>query len=138
MNTFLNYLFSATPGSQMEFYIPLSALALFLVFASIIFSIIYKNRKKKDFAFKRIFKRTSKTIFFMGFALGIYLLVRYENIPYFSMRLWLYVILLLILFFIGWYTKAYFKDYPKEKNVVIKKAKSVKKSAKYTTSKKRK
>lgn len=136
MNNFLNYLFSPTPGSQMEFYIPLAALALFLIFISIIFSIIYKNRKKTDFAFKRLFKRLPKITFFIGFALGIYLLVRYENIPYFAMRLWLYIILFLILIFAFRYLKKYLKDYPKEKKIVVKKSKKVK-SKKYTTSKKK-
>jgi len=138
----MNYLFSKLPGTEFKFYIPLLILAGLLIVGGLIFGSIYKKKKKEDFAFKRIFKKLSKTAILMGILFGFLLLVRYEGIPYFSMRIWLYLSLLLLVFFIYRYFKKWRVDYPREKeNVEYRRAasKSQKKEVpKYTTHKKRK
>ena len=109
------YLFNSNPGTAFEYYVPLLILASVLVISSIIFSAYYKKRKKVDFAFKRLFKSLSNRLMLFGILLFVLIAVRYENIPYFSMRIWLYILLLVLLYFIYRYLKVYKVKYPKEK-----------------------
>ena len=97
------YLFSRNPGVQFKFYIPLIILIGLLFLCAIAFSVIYKNKKKTDFAFKHYFKKTAG---------------RYENIPYFSMRIFMYLSLLILVYFIYKTVKTFIKDYPREKQNV--------------------
>ena len=114
----INYLFDASPGPEFKFYIPLSILAGALILGSIIFSQIYKRKKKDDLAFKKVFIKVSKRSALMGLLFIFLMLMRFENIPYFSMRLWVYVSLLLLLFFIYKYIKAVRVDYPNTKTKI--------------------
>lgn len=134
---FLNYLLSINPGQAFSYYTELIILAALLIIGSIIFSQIYKKKKKTNFAFKRLFKKTSNRFFLLGFLYVILILLRYENIPYFSMRIWLYLSTLLLIFVLYKTIKTYIIDYPKEKeNSQAKKV--VRKETKYLPDKKKK
>lgn len=136
MKSLLQYFFTTSPGSEMKFYIPLIILSLALIVGSIVFSKIYNKKKKSDFAFKRLFKKLSKRLFILGALVGLLTVLRYENIIYFSMRIWLYLSLGIIIFTAYKYIKIYKIEYPKEKsntkNILIKK----KKDNPYTAKKK--
>lgn len=112
---FLLYLFKPAPGPIFKFYVPLLILAGLLIIASIIASTLYKNKKKQDFAYKRLFKRLGTTLFSMGFLFLFLAAVRYENIPYFSMRVWIYLSFILLAYLTYRYIKIYKIDYPREK-----------------------
>ncbi|MEK7086131.1 MAG: hypothetical protein AAB953_03915 [Patescibacteria group bacterium] len=112
---FIKYLLSPNPGTAFKFYIPLAILIVVLIATAIAFSIIYNHRKKQDFAFKRLFKRTSTHLLLLGLLLLFLTGVRYENIPYFSTRILLYLSLLLLLYFLYKTIKTYRVDYPREK-----------------------
>jgi len=112
---FLYYFFQSTPGTEFRYYIPLIIFAALLVIAAIVFSVTYRNKKKNDFVFKKLFKNLSRRLILIAALVIVYMLVRYENIPYFSMRIWLYLTGALFLFFCYKYIKTYKKDYPKEK-----------------------
>lgn len=118
MKNALNYFFSPTPGSEFSYYTHLLILAALLIVGSLIFASIYKKRKKYDFAFKRLFKSVSGRSLTLAIILLVIIAVRYENIPYFAMRFWLYVALLWFLYLIVKYLMVYFKDYPREKQNV--------------------
>ncbi|MEK7127079.1 MAG: hypothetical protein AAB848_03135 [Patescibacteria group bacterium] len=113
-----HYLFSRNPGTQFKFYIPLIILICLLFLGALAFSVIYKNKKKTDFAFKHYFKKTAGRLFWIGFLFLFLVLVRYENIPYFSMRILMYLSLLLSVYFIYKTAKTFLKDYPREKQNV--------------------
>lgn len=115
IKSFFNYLFTINPGSESNLYIPLIILSALLIVGSILFSNIYKKKKREDFAFKRLFKKLGNKMLIIGIIIPLLLVIRYENIPYFSMRIWLYVVLLLSVYFIHKYVKLYKVDYPREK-----------------------
>ncbi len=136
MKELIMYFLKSSPGVEMSYYTPLIALTVVLIVGSIVFSKIYNKKKKKDLAFKKHFKNVSKISIYLGLTLGILLLVRSENIPYFAMRLWLYLTIALILAATIWYIKVYKTDYKKSKvrqnkNIASKPTKI------YTTTKKR-
>ena len=133
------YLFNSNPGTAFKYYVPMLILASLLVVGSIAFSAYYKKRKKVDFAFKRLFKSLSNRLMLFGIFLFILIAVRYENIPYFSMRIWLYILLLVLLYFVYRYLKIYKVKYPKEKiNADAKKHQVKKEENKYLPNKKKK
>ena len=109
-----NYLFNIMPGAQFKYYIPLIVICLILLFGALLFGFLYKNKKKEDLAFKHYFKKTANRLSLMGLLFILLVLVRYENIPYFSMRIWIYLSILLLEFFIYKYLKIFFVDYKRE------------------------
>lgn len=115
VKNFFYYFFRAVPESNFSYHIPLAIFIALLLIGAIVFSFIYRTKKKTDFAFKRLFRNLVKRLILFAVLLMIYLLVRYENIPYFSMRIWLYLIMGLVLFFAYRYIKIYKVEYPKEK-----------------------
>lgn len=137
---FIKYFLYPSPGSEFRFYIPL-AILIFLLFAgAVAFSIIYDRRKHYDFAFKRLFRKTSLNLSLFGLLFLFLIAVRYERIQYFSMRLWLFLSLLGLGYYIFKIVKRFYKDYPREKenvkNLVIN-TENRKEPQKYTTSKKK-
>lgn len=142
MNSILSafkYILDTTPGPQFKFYTPLYMISGVLFVSAIAFSLLYKKRKEKDFAFKRIFKNTGKNLFWIGFLFLFLTITRYENIPYFSMRLLLFLNFVLLAYFL--YKTIYnFKViYPKERqNVIEKLSKAGESKNKYLPHKKKK
>lgn len=116
VSSFATYMFNIMPGSQFKFYIPMIAICLILLLGSLLFGFLYKNKKKEDLAFKHYFKKTANRLSLMGMLFLLLILVRYENIPYFSMRIWTYLSFLLLAYFIYKYLKTYFVDYTKERH----------------------
>ncbi len=115
---FIKYLLYPIPGSEFRFYIPL-AILIFLLFASAVaFSIIYDRRKSYDFAFKRLFRKTALTLSLFGLLILFLIAVRYERIQYFSMRLWLFLSLIWLSYYIFKIAKRFHKDYKREKENV--------------------
>src|SRR3989339_1357590 len=112
---FINYLFAATPGHQFKFYIPLIILGALLIIGALFFVYIYKEKRKIDPTFRRLFKKLSSRMTLFGFLFLILVAIRYENIPYFAMRFWLYLVGLFFLYVAYKYLYAYIKVYSKEK-----------------------
>lgn len=135
----LSYFFNTAPGSEFRYYIPLLILAGVLIIGSVVFSVIYSKKKKTDFAFKRLFKKLSGRFILIGILLLLLIALRYENIPYFSMRFFMYLLLLFFAYSIYQYIKIAKVDYPREKeNVKNLIAKSSKETPRYLPNKKRK
>ena len=117
MNTlkqFSQYLFSSVPG-EFKLYVPIAILISLLFISSILFHYVYKKHRKDDPAFRRLFKKTASHLCIFAILFTIYALIRYENIPYFSMRIWLLLSLLLLAYFIYKVVKTYFTKYRVEK-----------------------
>lgn len=115
IKSMLNYFFESQPGINFKFYMPLIILAVLLIAGGIIFSFIYNKKKKEDLAFKFLFRKFGSNMALMGILFIFLVAVRYENIPYFAMRIWIYLSLLGLLYLIYRYVKKFKVDYPKEK-----------------------
>ena len=115
IKSFFKYLFSINPGKEFEYYIPMIVLIAILIAGSIVFSYIYTNRKNHDFAFKRLFKKTSTRMTLLGLLFAALTVFRYEKIPYFSMRIWLFLSFALLAYFVYANIKKFKIDYKREK-----------------------
>lgn len=133
-------IFAADPGPTFKYYVVLLVVAILLIIWGVVFSRIYDKKKKTDFAFKRCFKNLSKTMVLFGCLFLLLLAVRYEGIPYFSMRLWLYSSTLIFLYLIYHYVQVYRVKYTKEKENLKINAKETleNKKTSYSPSKRRK
>jgi len=139
VNTFLKYLFDTMPGSDFAYYLPMLIVSGLLIVAGIAFMFIYNNRKKYDFAFKRMFKNTSRNLVLFGLLFLFILGSRYENIPYFGMRFVLYVSLLGLAYMLYRYIRIHRTDYKRElSNPKSTLRKEVKKETNYSAKKRKK
>ncbi len=127
IKSFFSYFFTSNPGTEFSYYIPVVVVAVALILGSILFSQYYKRKKKTDFAFKRLFKSLSSRMLLFGVLFLVLIAFRYENIPYFSMRVLLYLTALLFLYFVYRYIKVLAVKYPKEKENAQAKHHTVKK-----------
>lgn len=113
--TIFDYLLDATPGQEFRFYYPMIAFIVIMFAGSFLFKEIHKKKiSNKDFVFKNLFKKVPARLIQFSIGFAFLTLIRYENIPYFAMRLWLMLLTLGFLFAIGYYTYKYLKVYPKE------------------------
>jgi len=140
ISTFLKYLFDTTPGSDFSYYLPVIILAALLIVAGIAFMFIYNNKKKYDFAFKRMFKNTSRNLVLFGLLFLFLVGTRFENIPYFGMRFVLYIALLGLAYMLFGYVKTHTTTYKKEllSNPKSTLKKEVTKTVNYSAKKKKK
>jgi glucose uptake protein GlcU len=115
----LKYLVDPVPGTHFSYYMPLMVIALVLIAGGVAFSLLYNRKKKEDFAFKRLFKKTGSRMVLLGLLFLFLVAVRYEMIIYFSMRIFLYLSILLLLYFLYRQMKKIFVQYPKEKTNMI-------------------
>lgn len=115
LKSMLSYFFNPVPGVQFKFYIPLVALATVLVIGGIVFGKIYKRLKRDNQSFKKLFVKTSNHLVLTGLLFLFLVAVRYEKIPYFSMRIWIYLSLIWLLYIAYKNIKNYKVKYPQEK-----------------------
>ena len=115
LRNLLAYIFNSDPGQAFSYYIPMLVLVVLLIAGSIYTSRLYEKKKRSDFAYKRLFKNLSKTMATFGVLFLILLGLRYESIPYFSMRLWLYITFGVFLYVAYRYVEKFRKQYPIEK-----------------------
>ncbi len=136
----LNYIFAPTPGTAFNFYIPFAIVIAALIVKAVIFSRMYASKRKSDIAFRRLFKKTSGRLGLFAALFTFLMLVRYEQIPYFSMRLWLFIAVLWFAYFSYKTIRTYLQDYPREQLNYAKKAheEPKEKVKSYSTKKKRK
>jgi len=113
----LSYLFGIVPGDAFSYYYEIMGLIVLLILGSIVLKNFYKNKvREKDFVFKKLYKKTPGRLLYFSIGLIVLTLVRYEEIPYFSMRIWIYLTILGLLTYLGFQTYKYIKIYPKERD----------------------
>lgn len=132
------YIFSSTPG-ELKLYVPMIIFVGLLFISSIAFHYVYKRHRKDDPAFRKLFKKTASHFLTFGIIFTVHALIRYENIPYFSMRLWFYITAVVLAIFLYKTFKKYRVDYPREKHNVaqIKSIRVNKDDKKYLPNKKK-
>ena len=137
----LKYVFNPIPGRGFDYYIYFYILAGLLILGGIIFKIYYEKNRKKNLALKATFRNLSKRAVTLGILFAFLMLARSEEIPYFSMRFLLGVLILISLYFIYHYVKVYKKDYKVAQLKLTKSNQNAvkhEKAKKYSTHKKRK
>ena len=141
ISSILHYFFTSIPGKEFAYYNYFYAFIGLLIIGSIIFSQTYKKKKKTDLAFKKLFKNVSNRLMTFGIIFGLLVLLRYEQIPYFSMRALLYLTGGLFTYWLYKTVKTYKTTYLKAKQDQDNKksTKNAKKKVKtYSASKKKK
>ena len=93
LKQFVLNLITVTPGSDFKYYWLLIILII-LVTALAVFIKVYIKKHKEDKAFKHLFKRYPARLINFNLLLGFYLFFRYYSVPYLSVRLLLYIIML--------------------------------------------
>lgn len=115
LKTISSYLFTKFPGAEFNYKWHTLGLAVILILGAAVFKTIYRKKvANKDFVFKKIFKKVPGRMIYLGILLIFFVLVRIENIPYFSMRIWLFLTILGVIAATVYYLYEYFKVYPKE------------------------
>ncbi len=118
MNTFnqiILYFFSPNPGRAFEYYYAIGA--LILVFFLLTFGIyFYATKHKEDKAFKKLFRNYPTKFVILAVLLAMYLFIRYNNVPFFSMRFMMYILLISSAYVIYAVIMTFYKKYPEEKN----------------------
>jgi len=94
----------------MYFFIGLAVVSLL---ASIALR-IYLKKQKEDKIFKKLFRNLPGKLQLFAIMEGLYVLVRYERMPYLSMRFLNYCVLAYGLYLAIRYAQLYFKVYPAE------------------------
>lgn len=115
---YIKYFLSPNPGVDFRFYTALAIIIFLLFAAAVAVSIIYDRKKHYDFAFKRLFRKTSLHLALFAVLFLFLLAVRYEGIPYFSARILLFAGFGWLGYYIYKTVKVFKTDYPREKENV--------------------
>jgi len=129
----LSYVFSPIPGTSFNYYTHLIIYAAALVAIGLVFWIIL-SIKKDNKALKKTYKSAPSQFIWVGIILIILAACRVNGIAYLSMRLLLFIFIILSAYFIVKNIYSYFTKYPEMKKVVKPKV-SKEEGPKYTTSK---
>ncbi len=114
INKFILYFFSPNPGRNFEYYWALGAIILvFIILTGLIYYYALKN--KDDKAFKKLFRNYPTKFIILAVLFAAYILVRYNYVPFFSMRFLMYILLISSVFVLYNSYITYFKKYPEEK-----------------------
>lgn len=114
LNQIVLYFFSPNPGRVFNYYILIGALiTLFILLTVLVY--LYVRKNKEDKAFKKLFRNYPTKFLILAGLLGIYLILRYNYVPFFSMRILLYVLLGSSVYVIYAAIHTYLKKYPEEK-----------------------
>jgi len=110
-----HYVFGIAPGQAFSYYtLSLIVAGILLVFAIFFKQYYSKKVKNGDFVFKKMFKKVPNQVIYFAIGLLFLIGVRYENIPYFAMRLWLILLTIGFGVYLGRQLYKYFKIYPAE------------------------
>ena len=114
VNQTILYFFSPNPGREFQYYILLGILiAIFIALTVLIY--LYAKKHKDDKAFKKLFRNYPTKFIILAVLLGLYMLLRYNGVPFFSMRFLLYILIGSCIFVVAMAVKTYLKKYPEEK-----------------------
>lgn len=113
-NSIVGYIFSPFPGRSFGYYILVIVIVIAL-FLLDLFIRIYIRKNKDDKIFRKLFRGFPSKIELLALSLAGYLIARYFNVAFLSMRMFLYLLLALVVFLIYLLASTYLKDYPEAK-----------------------
>ncbi len=111
---FLQYFFDPGPRSSFKYLIPLVIVVILTLAASIAFRFLLK-KIREDKVFKKLFRSLPGKLQTLALLLAIYLGARYENMPFISTRIILFVLIGSEIYLIIKYAQIYLKSYPQMK-----------------------
>ncbi|HLG25487.1 MAG TPA: hypothetical protein VI588_01680 [Candidatus Gracilibacteria bacterium] len=116
INQIFIYFFQPNPSRLFQYAIPLWILTAMLI-AAAVFIIVRIRASKNDKSFKKTFRSYPTRLITAAVLLALYLLSRGSAVPFFSMRLMLFVVLGITGYLIYRLMKAYTREYPEEKKL---------------------
>jgi len=137
LNNIIIYLFNPTPGRSFAYYYFISTLIVVLFLLGL-FLKLYIKKNKEDKTFKKLFKQEPKKLWYLTIILLVYLFVRYYYVPFFSMRMLLFITIGVIIYKAYQLINIYLKLYPAEKKLREEKLEKKKYSIKRKPKKKKK
>lgn len=117
MSLFLNilqYFFDPLPSGPFKYMFVLIATAVLALALSIGLR-IYIKKQKDDKIFRKLFRDFPGKMQIFAFSEAIYILVRYERMPYLSIRFLNYMVLAYGLYIVFRAAQLYLKVYPADK-----------------------
>lgn len=118
-NKIVIYLFNPAPGRIFSGYTLLGILAVLFIVAGIAIT-IYAKKNKEDKSFKKLIGRYPSKLYILAILILTYTFFRYYGVVFFSMRVMLYVLLLVCVYVIYVIIRTYVKKYPADKQSRIK------------------
>ncbi len=110
----LQYLFDPLPVGPFKYLYVLIAVAAISLVASVALR-IYLKQQKDDKILRKLFRKLPGKLQIFALTEAVYILVRYERMPYLSIRFLNYIILAYGIFVAVNAAQLYFKVYPAEK-----------------------
>lgn len=114
LNNFILYLFNPSPGRSFEYYYFIGAIIAILIILGITLY-IYIKKNRDDKTFRKLFKKYPSKLWTLAVLLALYLFIRYNYVPFFSMRFLLYILLAVTVYRGYQITNTYLKIYPEAK-----------------------
>ncbi len=114
LSTVYQYFFASNPTGPFKFLYVFIAAVVLLVAGAIALKIFLKKHKE-DKIFRKLFRDLPGKLFAIAFMEAIYVLVRFERMPYLSMRFLNYLIFAYAAYVAFHYAQLYFKVYPADK-----------------------
>ncbi len=110
----LEYFFDPLPPGQFKFVVVFIVIAAigFVVSSALMF---YLKQQKNDKIFKKLFRNLPGKLLTIAVMEGVYVIARYERMPYVSMRFLNYIVLAYGLYVVIHYAQLYLKVYPADK-----------------------
>lgn len=117
----LSYLFSLSPGFGFNYYTPLFIYCGIVFVGSYGLDFYIKKHKNENRVLKSMFGSLPSKLRWLSIVTAFLVLTRYQNIPYFSMRAWLFISLLVAVYLTVKYLRLLIQKYPAEKAFYMKK-----------------
>lgn len=114
LNTILQYFFQPLPNGNFKFIWLWVGISLLLFISAIILGFILK-KAKDDKVLKKLFKKLPYHLLILSICFGLYLLSRYERVPFLSMRILDYILLAITAYITIKNVQIYLKEYPEAK-----------------------
>lgn len=116
LNDFILYLFSPSPGRAFQYYYFIGSLIAILTILGVILH-VYIKKIRDDKTFRKLFKKYPSKLWTLAVLFTLYLLIRYNYVPFFSMRFLLYILLGISVYLGYQMINTYLKVYPEAKKL---------------------
>ncbi len=114
LSTILQYFFEPLPSGPFHYLWAWVGITVVL-FVTSVFLGVYLKKNRDDKVLKKTFKKVPSQLLILSICFGLYLLSRYEHIPFLSMRILDYIVLAITVWIFVKNIQKYLKDYPQAK-----------------------
>ncbi|PKL36970.1 hypothetical protein CVV38_03745 [Candidatus Peregrinibacteria bacterium HGW-Peregrinibacteria-1] len=111
LQSILSYIFSPNPGANFNYYGLFFGLSIGLIVVATVFHFYYQSQRKENLALKTSFRSLSRNLVIIAIVFLVLIGARYENISFFSMRLFLGLNILALVYLVYKSIKKYLTTY---------------------------